>query len=129
MRIIKAQLKSLGSRKHYKRTILLAYETIQPSCQPSIISIMVSFSSLLLVCTATAAVWAAPTKDSEKHELVARQSITTSQTGTNNGYYYYLWTDGTGGVTFTNGPGGQYSVTWSGGNWVAGKGWNPGSAR
>ncbi|KAG9045366.1 hypothetical protein FS837_006435 [Tulasnella sp. UAMH 9824] len=92
---------------------------------------MVSFSSLLLVCTAATAAWAAPNKDNEKHELVARQSITTSQTGTHNGYYYSFWTDGASRVTYTNGSGGSYSVNWSGnaGNWVGGKGWNPGSAR
>ncbi|KIO30137.1 hypothetical protein M407DRAFT_20806 [Tulasnella calospora MUT 4182] len=92
---------------------------------------MVSFSSLLLVCTAAAAAWAAPSKDSEKHELVARQTISTSQTGTHNGYYYSFWTDGAGQISYTNGAGGSYSVTWSGnaGNWVGGKGWNPGSAR
>ncbi|KAG8892940.1 hypothetical protein FRC01_013869, partial [Tulasnella sp. 417] len=70
-------------------------------------------------------------KENEKNELVARQSITTSQTGTHNGYYYSFWTDGASQVTYTNGAGGSYSVTWSGnaGNWVGGKGWNPGSAR
>ncbi|KIO27340.1 glycoside hydrolase family 11 protein, partial [Tulasnella calospora MUT 4182] len=90
---------------------------------------MISFSSLLFVCIATAAVLAAPGKYNEKNELVARQSITASETGTISGWFYYFWTDGTGQVTFTNGPGGQYSVTWSGGNWRAGKGWNPGAAR
>ncbi|KIO21515.1 carbohydrate-binding module family 1 protein [Tulasnella calospora MUT 4182] len=92
---------------------------------------MVSFSSLLLVCTATAAVLAAPSQGNEKRQLVARQAITTSETGTNNGYYYSFWTDGAGQVTYTNGPGGQYNVTWSGdaGNFVGGKGWNPGAAR
>ncbi|KIO27328.1 carbohydrate-binding module family 1 protein [Tulasnella calospora MUT 4182] len=92
---------------------------------------MVSFFSLLLVCTATAAALAAPSKENEKHDLVARQTITTSQTGTNNGYYYSFWTDGAGTVSYTNGAGGSYSVTWSGnaGNWVGGKGWNPGAAR
>ncbi|KAL2280957.1 hypothetical protein FJTKL_12099 [Diaporthe vaccinii] len=64
----------------------------------------------------------------ESSDLVARQS--QSQTGTHNGYYYSFWTDGGSQVTYTNGPGGQYSVTWgSGGNFVGGKGWNPGSAR
>ncbi|KIO27341.1 hypothetical protein M407DRAFT_23382, partial [Tulasnella calospora MUT 4182] len=65
---------------------------------------MVSFSSLLFVCTATAAALAAPGKYNEKHEIVARQSIPTRQTDINNGDYY-LWTDGTGRVIFTNGPG------------------------
>ncbi|KAH8747466.1 glycosyl hydrolases family 11-domain-containing protein [Diaporthe sp. PMI_573] len=61
-------------------------------------------------------------------DLVARQS--QSQTGTHNGFYYSFWTDGGSQVTYTNGPAGQYSVTWgSGGNFVGGKGWNPGSAR
>ncbi|KAG8938635.1 hypothetical protein FRC04_008133 [Tulasnella sp. 424] len=88
---------------------------------------MFSFSSLLLVCTATAAVLAAPSN--EKRDLVTRQTITSSQTGTNNGYYYSFWTDGAGTISYTNGAGGSYSVTWSGnnGNWVGGKGWNPGS--
>ncbi|KIO16417.1 hypothetical protein M407DRAFT_33931 [Tulasnella calospora MUT 4182] len=90
---------------------------------------MVSFSSLLFVCTATAAALTAPGKYNEKHELVSRQSITSSQTGTNNGYYFYFWTDGTGQITYNNGPGGQYNVNWYGGNWVGGKGWNPGAAR
>jgi len=56
---------------------------------------------------------------------------TPSSTGTNNGYYYSFWTDGAGEVTYTNGAGGSYTVTWSGnnGNFVGGKGWNPGAAR
>jgi len=43
---------------------------------------------------------------------------------------YSWWTDGGSRVTYTNGAGGSYSVNWgSGGNFVGGKGWNPGSAR
>lgn len=89
---------------------------------------MVSFNSLLLALSATVAVLAIPTP--EAGELLNTRS-TPSSTGTNNGYYYSFWTDGAGSVTYTNGAGGQYSVSWSGndGNFVGGKGWNPGSAR
>ncbi|PBK87331.1 endo-1,4-beta-xylanase A [Armillaria gallica] len=63
-------------------------------------------------------------------ELVSRAG-TPSSTGTNNGYYYSFWTDGAGDVTYTNKAGGEYQVQWTGnaGNFVAGKGWNPGSAQ
>ena len=84
---------------------------------------MFSFSSALVALGAAACVFAAPT------DLITR-SGTPSSTGTNNGFYYSFYTDGGAAVTYTNGAAGQYSVTWSGnGNFVAGKGWNPGSAQ
>ncbi|KAF2263342.1 endo-1,4-betaxylanase [Lojkania enalia] len=92
---------------------------------------MVSFSSLFVACSAITGAFAAPTELSKRNPgaLMARQS-TPSSTGTHNGFYYSWWTDGGSRVTYTNGPGGQYSVQWqSGGNFVGGKGWMPGSAR
>ncbi|KAH7129976.1 concanavalin A-like lectin/glucanase domain-containing protein [Dactylonectria estremocensis] len=55
---------------------------------------------------------------------------TPSSTGTHNGFYYSWWTDGGSDVTYTNGDGGSYSVVWkTGGNFVGGKGWMPGSRK
>ncbi|GAB1315267.1 Endo-1,4-beta-xylanase [Madurella fahalii] len=88
---------------------------------------MVAFSSLFLAASATVAAVAAP---GELPGLNKRQTLTSSATGTHNGYYFSFWTDGGPNVRYTNEAGGQYSVTWSGnGNWVGGKGWNPGTAR
>ena len=58
----------------------------------------------------------------------AATSICSSQTGTNSGYYYQMWTNGTGSACMTLNSGNSYSTTWSGaGDFVAGVGWNPGS--
>ena len=84
---------------------------------------MVSFTLLSIISCAVASVFAAP-------EPLSARAGTPSSTGTNNGYYYSFWTDGGADVTYTNGAGGSYSITWSGnGNFVGGKGWNPGAAR
>lgn len=79
---------------------------------------MRSFTSALALCATSLA-------------ASALAQITSSETGTNNGFYYSFWTDGSGDVTYTNGAGGEYSVVWSGdnGNWVAGKGWSTGADR
>jgi endo-1,4-beta-xylanase len=64
---------------------------------------MVSLKSLLVACCAVVAVLAFPSNLTER-------SGTLSSTGTNNGFYSSFWTDNAGQVTYTNGPGGQYSV-------------------
>lgn len=63
---------------------------------------------------------------------LSAQQICNNQTGTNNGFFYSFWkSSGTACMTLTgNYGGGNYSTTWSlgsNGNFVAGKGWNPGS--
>lgn len=86
--------------------------------------IMVSYKSFLLALSTIACVLAMPGNHNK------RQTITTSQTGTNNGYYYSFWTNGGGTVDYTNGAAGEYSVTWKNcGDFTSGKGWSTGSAR
>lgn len=88
-------------------------------------STMFSASTFLLATAAAVGVTALPS-----NFTLSTRSGTPSSTGTNNGYYYSFWTDGGAAVTYTNKAGGEYSVTWSGsGNFVGGKGWNPGSAQ
>ncbi|TDZ15366.1 Endo-1,4-beta-xylanase A [Colletotrichum orbiculare MAFF 240422] len=87
---------------------------------------MVSFTHIVLALAASAGVIASPTS-----ELIEKRQSTPSSTGFHNGYYYSWWTDGGSQVTYTNGAGGSYSVNWGGGggNFVGGKGWNPGGPK
>ncbi|KAL2193111.1 glycosyl hydrolases family 11-domain-containing protein [Corynascus similis CBS 632.67] len=88
---------------------------------------MVAISSLFLAASAAAVAVAAPSTGSD---IQKRQTLTSSQTGRHDGYYFSFWTDGAGNVRYTNEAGGRYSASWSGnGNWVGGKGWNPGGSR
>jgi hypothetical protein len=60
----------------------------------------------------------------------AQTCLTSSQTGTNNGFYYSFWKDSPGTVNFCLQAGGRYTSNWSGiNNWVGGKGWQTGSRR
>jgi endo-1,4-beta-xylanase len=48
--------------------------------------------------------------------------------GTHDGFFWFLWTDDRGGsVNYSNGSGGNYSVSWNySGNFTCGKGWSYG---
>ena len=59
----------------------------------------------------------------------AATTLCSSQTGTNGGYYYQMWTAGSGSACVTLNSATSYSASWSGvGDFVAGVGWNPGSS-
>jgi endo-1,4-beta-xylanase len=93
---------------------------------------MVAFSTLFTTLATAAVAFAAPTDISARSPgtVLDPRAGTPSSTGTHNGFYYSFWTDGGSDVTYTNGAGGNYQVSWkTGGNFVGGKGWMPGSAR
>jgi endo-1,4-beta-xylanase len=84
----------------------------------------------LLVGTACAALVMAVLPNAATADDVSVAATCSSQTGTNNGYYFSFWTDGGGSACMNFGSGGNYSMQWSNvGNFVGGKGWSNGSRR
>jgi endo-1,4-beta-xylanase len=58
----------------------------------------------------------------------AATTLCSNQTGTNGGYYYQMWTAGSGSACVTLNSGNSYSTSWSNiGDFVAGVGWSPGN--
>ncbi|KAG9587908.1 beta-1,4-xylanase precursor, partial [Aureobasidium melanogenum] len=97
---------------------------------------MVSFKSFFCALMAATSVLAAPFDflteevDDGNSTLLSKRAGTPSAEGTHNGYFYSWWTDGGGNAQFTLGEGSRYSVQWQNtGNFVGGKGWNPGTGR
>jgi endo-1,4-beta-xylanase len=97
---------------------------------------MVSFKSFFCALMAATTVMAAPfdflteQADDGNSTLLSKRAGTPSAEGTHNGYFYSWWTDGGGNAQFTLGEGSRYSVSWQNtGNFVGGKGWNPGTGR
>jgi len=90
---------------------------------------MLSTVSSLVLLALSSLVAASPVSNETNFELSFAKR-TAPGTGTDGGYYYSYWTDGGASITYNNLAGGEYSITWgNGGNFVAGKGWNPGGSR
>jgi hypothetical protein len=92
-------------------------------------TITVCFSSILLACSfVSGSLGLGPRQPAS---LAPRQN-TPNGSGFHDGYYWSYWSTGGGGqAQYLNGPGGQYTMRWSniGGDFIAGKGWKPGSNR
>ncbi|KAK7419953.1 hypothetical protein QQZ08_010656 [Neonectria magnoliae] len=100
---------------------------------------MVSFKSILLAVAAATSVFGRPfdfPEETDRNstdastELFDKRQVTPNSEGHHNGYFYSWWSDGGGQATFTMGEGSRYQVNWRNtGNFVGGKGWNPGTGR
>jgi endo-1,4-beta-xylanase len=84
------------------------------------ISLLIGSAIALTVAAATTAILPG----------VAQASVCSNQTGSSNGYFYTMYTAGSGSACMTLGSGGNYSTSWSGvSDFVAGVGWSTGSAQ
>jgi endo-1,4-beta-xylanase len=93
---------------------------------------MVSIKSVLAAATAVSSALAAPFDFVPRDNSTALQArqVTPNAEGWHNGYFYSWWSDGGGQVQYTNLEGSRYQVRWRNtGNFVGGKGWNPGTGR
>nr|P55334.1 RecName: Full=Endo-1,4-beta-xylanase 1; Short=Xylanase 1; AltName: Full=1,4-beta-D-xylan xylanohydrolase 1; Flags: Precursor [Humicola insolens]CAA53632.1 endo-1,4-beta-xylanase [Humicola insolens] len=93
---------------------------------------MVSLKSVLAAATAVSSAIAAPFDFVPRDNSTALQArqVTPNAEGWHNGYFYSWWSDGGGQVQYTNLEGSRYQVRWRNtGNFVGGKGWNPGTGR
>ncbi|KAG6810567.1 hypothetical protein H0H92_011323 [Tricholoma furcatifolium] len=94
---------------------------------------MVSFTSLIALCSAAVAVMAAPNPAPFRNATLASRSetLTSSTTGTDSGYFYSLYLEDSSSDTTMTVNGNSYSLTWGSDavDVVAGVGWNPGSAQ
>ncbi|KAG6853016.1 hypothetical protein C0991_007457 [Blastosporella zonata] len=91
---------------------------------------MVSFPTLLTFCSVAVAVSALPSTRLSKRQSTNTTTVTTSNTGFVDGYFYSFWDQVNGPATMEIGNG-SYNLTWTSDtiDIVAGLGWNPGSAQ
>lgn len=95
----------------------------------TIILFFVASMSLLTGCKKEEMPDQTAVESSSANQAKGSADVKSYQSGTNNGYFWSLWKDDQSGyVTYTNGSGGNYSVSWNyTGNFTCGKGWSTGS--
>lgn len=86
---------------------------------------MISTTSFFVALTAVVGSLAAPS--AETPATLTKRQVDPGE-GYHDDYFYSHWTDGGGSIQYYNQEGGGYTVDWQDtGNFVSGKGWNPGT--